>query len=87
MVIVARLGADLRYPLSPLNLGQAFDLGLAECVEAVHECSADDGGFGRRARRTEDRDDRRGLLGGTSNGPAWQPKRGAVACLVAPKAA
>ncbi|WP_226341222.1 hypothetical protein, partial [Gemmobacter serpentinus] len=28
-------------PLSPLCSCHAFDLGSAECIEAVHECNAD----------------------------------------------
>lgn len=39
--IVAKVGRWQDEPHSPLYSGHAFDLGGAECIEAVHECYAD----------------------------------------------
>ena len=39
--IVAEVVFETSFPLSPIALGDAFDLSLAEDVEAVHECDAD----------------------------------------------
>ena len=39
--VVAEVSLKTRLPLSPLGSGDAFDLGGAECIEAVHECDAD----------------------------------------------
>ena len=41
MGIVAEVVFETSLPLSPIALGDAFDLSLAEDVEAVHECDAD----------------------------------------------
>ena len=41
MGIVAEVVFETSFPLSPIALGDAFDLSLAEDVEAVHECDAD----------------------------------------------
>ena len=38
---VAEVVFETSFPLSPIALGDAFDLSLAEDVEAVHECDAD----------------------------------------------
>lgn len=37
MGIVAEVVVETRFPLPPVVLGNALDLGLAEGVEAVHE--------------------------------------------------
>jgi hypothetical protein len=39
IVAEVRLRPDV--PLSPLGSGHAFNLGSAECIEAVHECYAE----------------------------------------------
>lgn len=39
--VVAELALEACLPLSPLNFGDADDLGFAECVEAVDEGDAD----------------------------------------------
>ncbi len=38
---VADVGGWLDIPLSPLISCHAFDLGSAECIEAVYDCNAD----------------------------------------------
>ena len=39
--VVAEVAVETSFPLSPIALGHALDLGLAECIEAVHEGDAD----------------------------------------------
>ncbi len=39
--IVAEVAVETSFPLSPIALGHALDVGLAECIEAVHEGDAD----------------------------------------------
>lgn len=48
--IVAELSVEASLTLTPPSSGDAFDLGGAECVEAVHEYDADED-FGRLSIR------------------------------------
>lgn len=34
---VAEVAFEMCFSLPPVDLGDAFDLGLAECIEAIHE--------------------------------------------------